>query len=135
MERQRKMEEDRYYEEKLEHERQILQERYDMERQRDIKLKAKAFKNQEPPAVMVTNPGDVTPNESKKGILKSKSDAKLKSNVKNKRSIRFEDEVPVEELKSFNEELQKKEGAMNSADLTNSPNIREVILFPTLRPR
>lgn len=77
-------------------------------------MKAKRFQNQEPEPYP---DGSLTPTESKKGILKSKSDAKLKSNKK--RSIRFEDQVPTEELKSFHDELQEEESAIDSG--TNSP--------------
>lgn len=117
LEKQRKLEEDRYYEEKLAHERKILQERYDQERQREIQLKAKAFKMQEPAPPVA--PGDSTPGGSKKGILKSKSDAKLKTNGKGQRSIRFEDEVPIEELKNSEpESLTPNETSLNG---NNSP--------------
>lgn len=64
-------------------------------------------------------PGDSTPGGSKKGILKSKSDAKLKTNGKGQRSIRFEDEVPIEELKNSEpESLTPNETSLNG---NNSP--------------
>ena len=43
LEKQKKMDEDQFYEEKLARERQILNERYEQEKQRDIKLRATAF--------------------------------------------------------------------------------------------
>ena len=79
-----------------------------MEKQRDVKLKAKHFENQapEPFPKKDTKGGDRSPTESKKGILKIKSDTST-AQKKPKRSIRFEDEVPVEELQKFSENLKK----------------------------
>jgi hypothetical protein len=98
-ERDKKLKEDQYYDEKLARERQIMYERYEQEKQRDIQLKAKAFSNQEPFAIPETLSQET---ESKKGILKVNKD-----NKGSKKSLRFEGDEPnkVPTLQNFQDDL------------------------------